>query len=178
MWVLFYTTLINRSGTMVIPFLVLYLTQKIGVSASEAGTALLVYGIGAFISSPITGKIADKIGALSVMKISLVGTSAVIFIYGFITNYYLILVFSFIFAVINEAYRPANLSLLSEISTPAQRRISIALNRLGINIGMSIGPVIGGFIILLDYHLFVLFKCDCFICCRNVFSICSVEICR
>ena len=152
MWVLFYTTLINRSGTMVIPFLVLYLTQKIGVSASEAGTALLVYGIGAFISSPITGKIADKIGALRVMKISLLGTSAVIFIYGFITNYYLILVFSFIFAVINEAYRPANLSLLSEISTPAQRRISIALNRLGINIGMSIGPVIGGFIILLDYH--------------------------
>lgn len=152
MWVLFYTTLINRSGTMVIPFLVLYLTQKIGVTASEAGTALLVYGIGGFISSPITGIIADKIGALRVMKISLMGTSIVIFIYGFITNYYLILVFSFIFAVINEAFRPANLSLISEISTPAQRRISIALNRLGINIGMSIGPVIGGFIILLDYH--------------------------
>jgi MFS family permease len=152
MWVLFYTTLINRSGTMVIPFLVLYLTQKIGVTASEAGTALLVYGIGAFISSPITGKIADKIGALRVMKFSLLGTSVVIFIYGFITSYYLILAFSFIFAVVNEAYRPANLSLISEISTPSQRRISIALNRLGINIGMSIGPVIGGFIILLDYH--------------------------
>ena len=152
MWVLFYTTLINRSGTMVIPFLVLYLTQKIGVSASEAGTALLIYGIGAFISAPLSGKLADKIGALTVMKISLVSTSIVIFIYGFLTNYYLILVFSFIFAVLNEAYRPANLSLLSEISTPAQRRISIALNRLGINIGMSIGPVIGGFIILLDYH--------------------------
>lgn len=152
MWVLFYTTLINRSGTMVIPFLVLYLTQKIGVTASEAGTALLVYGIGAFISSPITGRIADKAGALRVMKFSLLGTSAVIFIYGFITNYYLILVFSFVFAVINEAFRPANLSLISGIVTPAQRRISFALNRLGINIGMSIGPVIGGFLILLDYH--------------------------
>jgi MFS family permease len=152
MWVLFYTTLINRSGTMVIPFLVLYLTQKIGVSASEAGTALLVYGIGAFISSPITGRLADKIGALRVMKISLIGTSAVMLIYGFITNYYLILVFSFILSVINEAYRPANLSLISSIVTPSQRRISFALNRLGINIGMSIGPVVGGFIILLDYH--------------------------
>ena len=152
MWMLFYTTLINRSGTMVIPFLVLYLTQKIGVTASEAGTALLIYGIGGFISSPITGKIADKIGALRVMKISLLGTSAVIFIYGFITNYYLILVFSFIFSVVNEAFRPANLSLISGIVTPAQRRISFALNRLAINAGMSIGPVIGGFLILLDYH--------------------------
>jgi MFS family permease len=152
MWVLFYTTLINRSGTMVIPFLVLYLTQKIGVTASEAGTALLVYGIGAFISSPINGRIADKIGALRVMKISLLGTSTAIFIYGFITDYYLILVFSFIFAVVNEAFRPANLSLISEIVKPSQRRISFALNRLGINIGMSIGPVVGGFLILMDYH--------------------------
>ena len=152
MWVLFYTTLINRSGTMVIPFLVLYLTQKIGVSASEAGVALLVYGIGAFISAPLTGRLADKIGALKVMKISLVGTSAVMLIYGFITNYYLILVFSFILSVINEAFRPANLSLISEIVAPAQRRISFALNRLGINIGMSIGPVAGGFLILIDYH--------------------------
>ena len=132
MWVLFYTTLINRSGTMVIPFLVLYLTQKIGVTASEAGTAMLIYGIGGFISSPITGKIADKIGALRVMKISLLGTSAAIFIYGFITNYYLILVFSFIFAFVNEAYRPANLSLISEIAAPSQRRISFTLNRLGL----------------------------------------------
>jgi len=152
MWVLFYTTLINRSGTMVIPFLVLYLTQKIGVTASEAGVALLVYGIGAFISAPLTGRLADKIGALKVMKISLVGTSLVMLVYGFITNYYLILVFSFILSVINEAFRPANLSLISEIVTPAQRRISFALNRLGINIGMSIGPVVGGFLILIDYH--------------------------
>jgi MFS family permease len=152
MWVLFYTTLINRSGTMVIPFLVLYLTQKIGVTAAEAGTAMLVYGIGSFIFSPITGRVADKIGALTVMKISLIGTSAIIFIYGFITNYYLILVFSFIFAVINEAFRPANLSLISGIVTPAKRRISFALNRLAINAGMSIGPIVGGFLILLDYH--------------------------
>lgn len=152
MWVLFYTTLINRSGTMVIPFLVLYLTQKIGVSASEAGVALLVYGIAAFIAAPLTGKLADKIGALKVMKLSLVGTSVVMFIYGFITDYYLILVCTFVLSVINEAFRPANLSLITEIVTPSQRRLAFALNRLGINIGMSIGPVAGGFLILIDYH--------------------------
>jgi MFS family permease len=137
---------------MVIPFLVLYLTQKIGVTASEAGVALLVYGIGAFISAPLTGRLADRIGALKVMKMSLIGTSIVMFIYGFITNYYLILVFSFILSVINEAFRPANLSLITETVSPSQRRLAFALNRLGINIGMSIGPVAGGFLILIDYH--------------------------
>ncbi len=137
---------------MVIPFLLLYLTQKIGVTASEAGVALLVYGIGAFLSAPLTGKFADKIGALKVMKLSLIGTSAVMVIYGLITNYYFILVFTFVLSVINEAFRPANLSLITEIVTPSQRRLAFALNRLGINIGMSIGPVAGGFLILIDYH--------------------------
>ena len=101
---------------MVIPFLVLYLTQKIGLTASQAGTALLVYGIGAFISSPLSGKLADKICSLTVMKISLIGTSMVILIYGFITNYYVILTYSFVLAVINEEFRPANLSLISDIT--------------------------------------------------------------
>lgn len=151
MWVLFFATLINRSGTMVLPFLVLYLTQKIGVSAAEAGVALLVYGIGAFITSPITGRIADKIGSLKVMKISLFGTGLMMLAYSLITDYYLILFFSFLLAVINEAFRPANLSLISNTVSPEQRRISFALNRLGINIGMSIGPVVGGFLTLIDY---------------------------
>jgi hypothetical protein len=35
MWALFFTSLINRSGTMVIPFLALYLTKKIGVSPQK-----------------------------------------------------------------------------------------------------------------------------------------------
>jgi len=152
MWVLFFTSLINRSGTMVIPFLALYLTKKIGVSPTEAGTALLVYGAAAFIAAPITGKLSDKLGALNVMKFALFGSGVIFFLYSFITNYYGILAASFVLAAVNEAFRPANLSLISEIAAPSQRRIAIALNRLAINAGMSIGPVIGGFLTLIDFH--------------------------
>ena len=152
MWALFFTSLINRSGTMVIPFLALYLTKKIGVSPTEAGTALLVYGAAAFIAAPLTGKLSDKLGALKVMKFALFGSGIIFFLYSFITDYYWILVASFILAAVNEAFRPANLSLITEIVAPPQRRMAFALNRLAINAGMSIGPVIGGFLILIDYH--------------------------
>lgn len=152
MWALFFTSLINRSGTMVIPFLALYLTKKIGVSPAEAGTALLVYGLAAFLAAPLTGKLSDKLGSLKVMKFALFGSGIIFFIYSFITNYYWILAASFILAAVNEAFRPANLSLITEIVTPPQRRMAFALNRLAINAGMSIGPVIGGFLTLIDYH--------------------------
>lgn len=152
MWALFFTSLINRSGTMVIPFLALYLTKKIGVSPAEAGTALLVYGLAAFIAAPITGKISDKLGSLKVMKFALYGSGMLFFAYSFIEDYNWILAATFVLAAVNEAFRPANLSLITEIVTPPQRRMAFALNRLAINAGMSIGPVIGGFLTLIDFH--------------------------
>ncbi len=152
MWVLFFTSLINRSGTMVIPFLALYLTKKIGVSPAEAGTALLVYGAAAFLAAPITGKLSDKLGSLKVMKFALFGSGILFFAYSFILDYNWILVASFVLAAVNEAFRPANLSMITEIVAPSQRRIAFALNRLAINAGMSIGPVVGGFLTLIDYH--------------------------
>ncbi len=152
MWALFFTSLINRSGTMVIPFLALYLTKKIGVSPAEAGTALLVYGAAAFLAAPITGKLSDKLGSLKVMKFALFGSGVLFFIFSFVSDYHWILVASFVLAAVNEAFRPANLSMITEIVAPSQRRIAFALNRLAINAGMSIGPVIGGFLTLIDYH--------------------------
>ena len=152
MWALFFTSLINRSGTMVIPFLALYLTKKIGVSPSEAGTALLVYGAAAFLAAPLTGKLSDKLGSLKVMKFALFGSGILFFVYSFITDYNWILVATFILAAVNESFRPANLSMITEIVTPQQRRMAFALNRLAINAGMSIGPVVGGFLTLIDFH--------------------------
>jgi MFS family permease len=152
MWALFFTSLINRSGTMVIPFLALYLTKKIGTTPAEAGTALLVYGAAAFLAAPLTGKLSDKIGSIKVMKFALYGSGLLFFAYSFISDYNRILVATFVLAAVNEAFRPANLSLITEIVTPSQRRMAFALNRLAINAGMSIGPVIGGFLTLIDYH--------------------------
>ena len=69
-WVLSAATLINRAGTMVLPFIALYARQEIKVSTGDAGLVLAFYGIGAFISSPFSGKLSDKLGPLKLMRIS------------------------------------------------------------------------------------------------------------
>ena len=153
MWVLFWATLINRSGTMVLPFLALYMTRHFGYTEADAGLVLAVYGVGALITAPAIGKISDKVGSLRIMKTSLFLTGFMFFVYTFISNYYFILGFTFFLAIINEAFRPANLSLISEVVTPAQRRTAFALNRLAINLGMSIGPVVGGLLTLINFSI-------------------------
>lgn len=152
-WILAFATLINRSGTMVMPFLAIYMIKGIGLTAAQAGFVITFYGLGGLITAPFVGKLSDKLGALRVMIISLFLTGLMLFGYSFITNYYLILIYTLLWSIIGEAFRPANLSLISTESEPEQRKVSFALNRLAVNLGMSIGPAVGGFLSTINFHL-------------------------
>lgn len=150
-WLVAFATLINRSGTMVIPFLALFLIKGRGVNAADAGLVLTFYGAGSLVTAPFVGKLSDKLGALRVMKISLVLTGVMLFFYPHISSYFLILGYTLIWSVIGEAFRPANLSFISNEAEPERRKTAFALNRLAINLGMSIGPVVGGFLSLINF---------------------------
>jgi MFS family permease len=150
-WQLFTVTLINRTGTMVIPFLVLYLTKKLNFSPTQAGFILTVYGIGAIVTSPLSGRLCDRIGAARVMQWSLLVSGGLLLLLPLTQNFYIIAAGVFVWAVFNEAFRPASLSIIGEAVAPEQRKSAFALNRLAINLGMSIGPVIGGFLTQISY---------------------------
>lgn len=152
MWILFFTTLINRTGTMVLPFLTLYLTNGLKEPAATAGLVLSAYGAGALITSPLVGKLCDYFGALKIMKLSLLFSGLLLFIYAYVNNFILIMVVTVIWAVVNEAFRPANLSLISTVVQEDQRRTAFALNRLAINLGMSIGPVAAGILSTINFR--------------------------
>jgi len=152
-WLLAIATLINRAGTMVLPFIALYANQELGVSKGDAGMVLAAYGIGAFITAPFAGKLSDKIGTLRMMKTALFLTGSFLFLYSFITNFILFLCLTFLWSIISEAFRPASMSFISGEISSDRRKTAFALQRLAINLGMSIGPVIGGILSTINFHL-------------------------
>ena len=152
-WLISFVALINRAGTMVLPFLALYLTQEIGVEAGSAGLALTFYGIGAFISAPFAGKLSDKIGALNLIKLSLFLSGGMFFTYTLSNDYIAISIISVILAVLSEAFRPAGMAFISNEVSIDQRKQAYALYRLAINLGMSIGPVVGGLLSSVNFNL-------------------------
>ena len=153
MWYIAVAALINRAGTMVLPFLALYLTREMKESASSAGLVITIYGLGALLTAPFVGKLSDLLGELKLMKISLIASCITLIIFSFFNNYISIALITFCWAIINEAFRPANMSLISKVVSPKQRRPAFALNRLAVNLGMSIGPLLGGFLAMMNFTL-------------------------
>jgi MFS family permease len=140
-------------GTMVLPFLALYLTQELQESPGKAGLVLTFYGLGALISAPFAGRLSDKIGSLNLIKLSLLSSGAFLFIYSFIHNYIIISILSMILAVLSESFRPASMAFISQETARELRKPAYALYRLAINLGMSIGPVIGGLLSTINFSL-------------------------
>ena len=54
-WLLSAAMFINRSGTMVFPFLSLYLTQYLHFSIADTGVILIIYGLGAVTGTYMGG---------------------------------------------------------------------------------------------------------------------------
>lgn len=152
-WIIAFAILINRMGTMVLPFLVIYLTSSLQLKAGSAGFVVTFYGLGSLLTAPFVGRLADKIGSLLLMKLSLFLTGFVLLLYPYFKSYESVLMITFLWAVISEAFRPASLSLTSELVRPEIRKTAFALNRLMINLGMSIGPVLAGFLIYYSFSL-------------------------
>jgi len=137
---------------MVLPFLVLYVTRSLGYPAAEGGFAIAVYGIGAIITAPIAGRLCDHLGAVRVMRASLLISGCILFAFPFASSYPALLAVTFVWAVTNEAFRPANLAAIATVVEPGQRKAAFALIRLAINLGISVGPAVGGFLAPLSFH--------------------------
>ncbi|MCA9320454.1 MAG: MFS transporter, partial [Planctomycetes bacterium] len=61
-WILAAVMLVNRAGTMVMPLLSLYYTQRLGFSKGDSGTLLLAYGVGAVAGAYFGGQLSDRWG--------------------------------------------------------------------------------------------------------------------
>ncbi len=151
-WVLFGATLINRMGTMVLPFLVLYLTERLGFRPDESGLVLACYGVGALVTGPLAGRLSDRFGPLPVMLSSLFLSGLVILIVPLATSILFVAAVVFLWSVVGEAFRPASLAIITNLVSASQRKAAFAVNRLAINLGMSVGPALGGFLFALSYE--------------------------
>lgn len=152
-WWLSVVMLINRSGTMVVPFMTLYLTQSRHYSISKAGMVLAVFGLGSICGGILGGKLTDKLGFYNVQLTALVLGGVMFIVLGQMESFPGICACSFGLAVVNDTFRPANATAIAHYSNEDNRTRSYSLNRLSINLGWAIGGALGGFIASHNYDL-------------------------
>lgn len=147
LWILWSATFLNQLGFIVFPFLLLYLTQHLGFSLAKSSFVYVAFGSTLMISSFIAGNIIDRIGPEKVLLTALAGNSLVMFIFPAIHHYGYILIMSMIWGVTFGIYRPASQTLTSFLSPPGEQKITFSVMRLSTNLGMSMGPLLGGFLV-------------------------------
>lgn len=150
-WIHFTATLVNRMGTMALPFLVLYLTRELGFTPERSGLMLSLYGVAALVVSPFLGRLADRVGHVRTMEASLLTSGFVLFAYPLARTTEAVVAATILLAVTSEAFRPASMSVLTDLAPPHQRKAAFAVNRLAVNLGMSIGPAVGGILATIDF---------------------------
>jgi predicted MFS family arabinose efflux permease len=147
-WLLALITLINRAGTMVIPFLSLYLTESLDFKLSDIGWIMSFFGLGSMVGSWLGGKLMDTFGFYKVMFLSLLGTGVAFILMQFVSTLVGFCSGIFMLMLIADMFRPAMFVALSSYSKPENKTRSVTLIRLAINLGFSAGPAIGGLIII------------------------------
>ncbi len=153
-WLLSFIMLINRSGTMVVPFMTLYLTSKeMHRTLSEAGFVMMLFGLGSIVGAYFGGKFTDKVGFHKVQLVTLLGGGMMFIVLGQVKSYPLICACTFLLSMVNEAFRPANSSSIAHYSNSENRTRSYSLNRLAINLGWAVGASIGGLVAAYNYEL-------------------------
>lgn len=164
-WSLSLIYLVNRSGEMVIPFMSVYLTQQLGFSKTQTAAVLFCFGLGALAGSNIGGYLSDTIGNFKVMAISLFGTGITFMSLIFIESFYIFSAWLFITAVFSSMFSPAAFSAVSFWGIPENKTRGYSLLRMAINLGVAIGPAVGGILAKKSgYHwLFILDGLTCFL---------------
>jgi len=152
-WYLSVVMLINRSGTMVIPFMTIYCTQQLHFTITQAGFIMGLFGLGAIAGAFIGGRITDRFGFYPQQVISLLLGGIMFIITGYLHNFIALCIGTFVLSVCNESFRPANATAIAYYSKEENRTRSYSLNRLAINLGWAVGGALGGFLASVNYDL-------------------------
>lgn len=144
-WLLFAGTFVSKFGSFVLVFLAVYLA-RVGYSATQAGIALSAYGVGALISAPVGGHLADRLGRRNTIALSMFLSAAAMLGLSQARELALVVVLSALAGFTSELYRPAAAALLADLTPAGQRVPAFAMNRLAVNLGFATGPAVGGFL--------------------------------
>jgi len=144
-WYLSINQLINKSGMMVIPFMALYLTSELGWSETKAGFAIMFFGLGSVVSAFLGGWMSDNVGPYRTIFLSNILGGLGFIIMMNVTSFYGLCLWIFITSMVADSARPAAFTAITDFTTETNLTRGISLMRMAINLGLAVGPAVGGF---------------------------------
>jgi MFS family permease len=151
---MFYGMLISTIGSsMIWPFLMIYVRQRVNMPLTQAASLMTINAIAGIIAAFVAGPITDRIGRKWVMVFSLAGNGLVYLFMGNANTYLSFAILMAFSGTFNPLFRVGSDAMVADLIPSEKRPDAYALMRLSNNAGISIGPVIGGFISSVSFTL-------------------------
>lgn len=161
-WRLTIGVLIQRAGTMVLPFLTIYLAKEANMSEPQVASIVLYHGLGAIVGSLLATQTMARFSTRTNMLVSLVTTAVALLALYFAQSYLAISLCAGLFMLCEAPFRPAVMTQIARIEPKDKQAQAIALLRVGVNAGMMLGPSLGGILAIYDFAY--LFYVDAITC--------------
>jgi MFS family permease len=157
-WFLWAGTLVNRLGGFAVPFLMLYLTERLAIAPAAAALMVSLLGAGSFLAQLVGGELADRLGRRPVMLVSFFVTPVAMVGLGLVRDPALLVAGMFLLGFFNGLSRPAVNAAVVDLVPSELRTRAFAYIYWAINLGAALAPIAAG--LLANYDYFLLFLGD------------------
>jgi MFS family permease len=153
-WLLFWGYMISTIGaSMIWPFLMIYVSERLQMPLTTTASLMTINAATGLVFSFIGGSLIDRAGRKWIMVISLMVNGI---IYILLSSSSTLAAFALLMAVagaFNPLYRIGADAMMADMIPQEKRLDAYSLLRMGHNVGVALGPAIGGFIATRSYTI-------------------------
>ena len=143
---------VNRVASFVGVFLILYITH-LGYGLTAAGAAVTAFGIGSICGAYLGGMVTERFGSRWAIITSMLLSAAAAGALASEHRYGILVAVSVADGVFTQCYRPAAAAMIADLIPPRRLVVVTAASRLGLNVGATVAPLLGVWLITISYSL-------------------------
>jgi len=153
-WLMCLGLIVSTTGTtMVWPFLTIFASEKLLLPLAAVTSLMTFNSISGFVSSVIAGSLVDRFGRKGMMVIGLFGMAIVYLGYIFAGNFWQFALLMLLSGTFNPLYRVGTDAIVADMIEPENRTQAYSLIRMGRNVGVALGPILGGLVLSKSYNI-------------------------
>ncbi len=151
-WLLLAASFIDGlGGALLFPFFTLYLTARFDIGMVTVGFIFGVFSVSSIVGSFVGGALSDRFGRKKMIVFGLIASALITLLMGFAGDIRLFFMAAILVGLFANIGEPARQAMIADILTPQQRAEGYGLMRVVMNLAVTIGPAIGGFMASRSY---------------------------
>jgi MFS family permease len=146
-WVLIMAMFIDMiGGTLLHPFIALYITDRFNVGMTTAGIILGIFALSGLAGNIFGGALTDKFGRRNIILFGLIFSALSTLTLGFVSQLSMLFPLAVVIGFIGSVAFPAHQAMVADMLPEEKRADGFGLLRVVANLSWIIGPTIGGFV--------------------------------